>query len=207
MHLLPKRDKGATVYRRILWILMALLLLTAACGESGDDSPPPEATSSASADAGEPASTEPGAETTPTPTTQAEEPAEESGGGEVVGSATLTIGDETWTFDQVAFCANPPVEPKDESFVLIAKQGDLQLIVRINDDTGAQRLEGEGVYDTIDFTNIADPTLGVWLASSQADGEQFLVVEGLTVTASANFDDLRTTEFDNVPGTLAAPCP
>ena len=36
---------------------------------------------------------------------------------------------------------------------------------------------------------------------------QFIVVEGRSVTASAGFDDLRTTEIEQTAGTLEVTCP
>ncbi|MFQ5967041.1 MAG: hypothetical protein ACE5MI_05455 [Acidimicrobiia bacterium] len=190
-------------------VALVVLVLASSCGGTADEPPgavQPQATTE------RPEVTEPATPSEPAeePEAPTEGPAEEPGEepvGDGVGSATLTIGDETWTFDKVDFCALPPVEPKDSSFVLIGKLGDWQLIAEIHDDTGAQRLEGEGVYDTIDHQNLADGTLGLWSASSQASGQQFLVVEGLSVTASATFDDLRTTEIEETPGTLDATCP
>lgn len=191
--------------RRLLFAFIALSLAISACAGDTDEGTTPEETQ-ITEEADQPTVTTSGEEQPETITTTTTT-AEKAGAAEGDRGATLTIGDESWTFDAVAFCANPPTEPQDESFVLVATQDDLQLIVRVNDDSGEQRLEGEGVYDTIDFTNTVDPTQGAWMASSQTTGEQFVQVEGDTVAASASFDDLRTTEFDELPGMLSATCP
>lgn len=190
---------------RILWIMMVLALVSSACGDDDEaTAPAPETTATTAApnDSGpeEPATTT----TQAAATTQPEEPTTDSGGGDSAGGATLTIGDETWTFDKVDFCAVPPADPATTSLILIANQSDWQLIAETIDDSGAQRLEGDGVYDRISFQNNADPTQS-WLANNEAAIEKFIVVDGDAVTASTNFDAV-TGLSDDTPGTLEATC-
>lgn len=63
------------------------------------------------------------------------------------------------------------------------------------------------MWDSIDFVNTADPTLNLWLASSENSGEPFVVVDGSSVTASAMFVDMRTNDLEGIGGTLEATCP
>lgn len=190
--------------RKLSTVLVVLTLATGACG--GDD-----AVSSGSADAtttvpddDEPDSTgtaDVAAEsTTPPPATTSPT----GSASDESGSATLTIGDETWSFDRVEFCGKP-ASPDTSSFVLIAKLEDWQLIAEVIDGTGAQRLEGDAVYDTISFQNNRDPTLS-WLANLEAAEVKFMVIDGPSVTASTTFDAV-TGLSDDTPGTLEAICP
>ena len=185
---------------------MALLLLSAACGGDDDEAASPSETTSTAAVADEPTTTgatqAPATETEAPATTQPEEPAEET--GDAVGSAVLTIGDETWTLDSVEFCGMT-TSPETVSFALIAKQDDWTLFVEVNDDSGARRLEGDGVYDTINFQNNADPTQS-WLANNEAAEVKFIVIDGPSVTANTTFDAV-TGLSDDTPGTLEATCP
>ena len=194
--------------RMLSIVLVVVTLAAAACGN--DDG---EATGSSTAtvvEAAGPTTTGPGeiaaGDTTQAPTTtQSDEPAaEESGGEDGAGGATLTIGDETWTFDGVDFCGKP-ASPDTSSFVLIAKLGEWQLIAEVVDDSGAQRLEGDGVYDMISFQNNSDPTLS-WLANLEAAEVKFIVIDGSSVTANTTFDAV-TGLSDDTPGTLEATCP
>lgn len=188
--------------RRFVLGLLALGLVIAACGGDSDEATSPDETEATEPDE-QTTSTEAEAEETTSPSSTEPEEAQEDDAA--MTGATLTIGGETWTFEEVAFCADPPEEPP-EALVLIAHSGDYQLIVRVIDDSGEQRLEGDGVYDQIDFAFNPDPTQGVWMASSQGGGERFITLEDSTVTATASFDDLRTTEVEEIPGTLTAGC-
>ena len=190
---------------RILWIMLVLALVSSACGDDDEATAPASETTATTAASGESPPPEPATTTTQAPaTTQPEEPSTDSGGGVDTGGATLTIGDETWTFDKVDICAVPPADPATTSLILIANQGDWQLIAETIDDSGTQRLEGDGVYDRISLQNNADPTQS-WLANNEAAIEKFIVVDGDTVTASTNFDAV-TGLSDDTPGALEATC-
>lgn len=76
------------------------------------------------------------------------------------------------------------------------------------DDSGQERLEGEGVIYEVYITDIEDfedPAVD-WGAIGPAD--QIIVrIDGDQVTAEGEFDDLRTDlEIEAVPGTLDATC-
>lgn len=76
------------------------------------------------------------------------------------------------------------------------------------DDSGQERLEGEGVIYEVYITDIEDfedPAVD-WEATGPAD--QIIVrIDGDQVTAEGEFDDLRTDlEIEAVLGTLDATC-
>ena len=200
-----------------------LLLIGAACSGDADssDSPDPTATSGVSDGATEPASTDVADAPTEAPTEAAtEEPDGEGGDG--VGSAMLTIGDDTWEFDSVTFCTTREQEDGTISFVTLSRQGEFRLLVKITDPSGERRLEGDGVWDSIDLQFTEGSFVRVFVAGSEAAGAQFLLFDGssersqlgdrnlsgVVITASANFDDqVRTNEIEEIPGTLAVTCP
>lgn len=181
---------------RSLVVAVIAGLVLVACGGDGDSADP----TSSSVEATATTST-----TTATTTTPPDDPvAEEPGSDDGAGGATLTIGDETWTFDSVEFCGKP-VSPDTSSFVLIAKLGEWQLIAEVHDDSGEQRLDGDGVYDTINFQNNGDPTQS-WLANLEAAEVKFIVIDGSSVTANTTLNAV-TGLSDDTPGTLEATCP
>lgn len=135
------------------------------------------------------------------------------GGGNVDnGSATLTIGDETWEFGEFG-CAfgyeatQTQVYSFSSSAVGNSEGASVQLQAEIMDDTGQERFEGEGVLYMVyiqDFENFDDPTVD-WEARGPAD-VVVVNIDGDDVTAEGVFDDLRTAEIEQVPGTLTATC-
>ena len=133
------------------------------------------------------------------------------------GSATLTIGDETWEFDGV-FCAFSPEESRSDrvSFTMSAfgeaENGNrTQLDATIQDPDEEGRYEGEGVIHSVSLNDIDDfenPAVG-WSALSGflGTGEPFIEIDGDTVRAEATFDnELTDLEVEQVPGTLEASC-
>lgn len=194
----------------------AVALLVAACGTPTlTEGVPPEAQTTVppEAEPGDAATSTspPTGETTEAPdAAPTEEPFQEPAGGAGVGGATLAIGDNTWSFDQVRFCTMEP-DNQTFSFFMIAEQDGIQLVAWVNDPAGERRLEGEGVWDLIQLVEPPQTFEGYevvpgWIASSEASGERFIVLDGLSVTASANFDDFAG-EFEQTPGTLQATCP
>jgi len=186
---------------RTVSIVVALVVVVAACGDAADES---AETTSPIAVPDETTQTS-GQEATNSTTKSAAATEPESADDAVtVSGAVLTIGDEEWSFDEVQFCGEP-TEPVTTSFLLIATDGDWQLFVEVRDDTGERRLEGDGVYDTINFQNNADPTK-TWLANLEASTERFIVINGDSVTVDTDFDAV-TGLSDDTPGTLSATCP
>lgn len=184
-------------------IILVVALVVSACGGGSDTATTEEVeptTAAPSATAEQESATDSAAQAT----SAAEEPATTATAAAAGSGATLTIGDETWSFDTVSLCAVPPADPATTSLILIAKQGDWQLIAEVIDATGAQSLEGDGVYDRISLQNNADPTQS-WLANNEGAVEKFIVVDGNTITASTTFDAV-TGLSDDTPGTLEADC-
>lgn len=178
----------------------ALFVVVAACGNSADETV--DATSTVSVDETTQAAGQDAATST-TASVAGTEP-EPDGEAVTVSGAVLSIGDEEWTFDEVQFCGEP-TEPATTSFLLLATQGEWQLFVEVNDETGERRLEGDGVYDTINLQNNGDTTK-TWLANLEASTERFIVIDGTSVTVDTNFDAV-TGLSDDTPGTLTATCP
>lgn len=187
--------------RLLVAIVLAIALTATACSSDADNTTTTKGDTDQLTATAEATTTTTEALTTTLP----DEPAaEEPGSGANSGSAMLTIGDETWNFDRVELCGKP-ASPDTSSFVLIAKLEDWQLIAEVVDQSGAQRLEGDGVYDTISFQNNGDPTLS-WLANLEAAEMKFIVIDGSSVTASTTFDAV-TGLSDDTPSTLEATCP
>lgn len=132
-------QKETVSLRKLSTVLVVLTLVTGACGGVDSASPGSAETAATVARDDEPDSTGTSdvaaVNTTQAPATTP--PA--AAAGDESGSATLTIGNETWSFDRVEFCGKPD-SPDTSSFVLIAKLGDWQLIAEVIDGTGAQRL-------------------------------------------------------------------
>lgn len=129
------------------------------------------------------------------------------------GAATLTIGDETWEFDsfQCAF-GYDATQSQIFSFSSNAFGEDgggarVQMQANIQDDSGQERYEGEGViYDVTidDIENFQDPSVA-WEARGPAN-DVTVEIDGDRVTAQGVFDDLLTDPIEEIPGTLDATC-
>jgi len=131
-----------------------------------------------------------------------------------MGSATLTIGDETWEFDEFG-CAFGYDATQSETYSFSSNSfgehsdgSRVQMQANIEDDTGQERYEGAGVIYTVDINdieNFEDPSVA-WEARGSA--ETIVVrIDGNRVTAEGVFDDLLTDlEIEEVPGTLVATC-
>ena len=126
---------------------------------------------------------------------------QESEGG---GSATLTVGGETWEFDSV-LCAFGPEEIGQEGaeFVLSSIQDGLQLYASI-DSFG----HSVSLNDIQDFEN-PSVSLSADSFTAQATGgpEEFVEVDGKDISATASFIDDTTDSFEGTEGTLTATCP
>jgi len=133
------------------------------------------------------------------------EEAEEAQAAEGGGSAELTVGEETWSFDSV-LCAFGPEEIGDPEaeFALSAIQDGLQLYVSIDGFGHSVSLD--------DIDDFEDPSVG-WtaggpVAALAGDAEEFVQVDGRQVQAEAEFVDSREGMASaSAPGTLVATCP
>jgi hypothetical protein len=193
------------------WLVIASVVLGAACGGDDDGEGETDAPAAASADEV--------AEGAPDDAPEGENgddsaPAQQAGDR---GSATLTIGEQTWTFDSY-YCATGARETRNDrvSFSSGATGSPdgvrLQLDASIQDPSEEDRLEGDGVIHSVTLNDIEDfenPTAG-WSAVSGIVGESnaFIQVSDGRVTAEAVFDDeLTDGVIEEVPGTLEATCP
>ena len=191
----------------ILPVLAMLLLigaLAAACssdddGDTGDTDP--TATATESADDGDGDGGDGG-----------------SGGGGGSGSATLTVDEESWSFEGI-FCAFSPEEAGNDrvSFTMsatgeTAEGVRTQLDATIQDPDEQGRYEGEGVIHSVSLNDVEDfenPAVA-WSALTGlfGEGEWTIQVDGKSVTAEATFDDERTDDqIEEVAGSLVGTCP
>jgi len=181
------------------WRILATTVLIAtlfafACGDDddGDDGngdTTPEATEPAE-NGDEPEPTEP------------EEPANgDTDGG---GSATLTVGDETYSFSnyECAFgedeTGNTDVEFSSQAFGESATGAQTQLTVDITLGIHAVNLD--------DIDNFEDPSVS-WSAESGITGDFEIQIDGNEISAEANFLDGTTDDIETTPGTFSGTCP
>ena len=130
------------------------------------------------------------------------------------GSASLTIGDETWEFDEFG-CAfgydateSQVYSFSSNSFGEHSNGARVQMQANIRDDTGQERIEGDGVIYEVDINDIDDfqnPAVS-WEARGPA-ATIVVRIDGDHITAEGVFDNLLTDgEMEAVPGTLDATC-
>ena len=180
-------------------VIIGAVLLLAACGGTGAEANPgsseaPATTLGAGGGAEEPVVTT-AAEEVP-----AEQPAQESPqppASPGSGSATLTVGGETWQFDSV-LCAfgEQQIGQEGAEFVLSAIDNGLQLYATI-DSYG----HSVSLNDIEDFENPS-----VSLESDWSTGE-FIELSGKQVRATALFVDYTSDSLAGTEGTLVAVCP
>jgi hypothetical protein len=133
------------------------------------------------------------------------------------GSATLTIGDETWEFSSFGCAFGYDATRTDDYSFSSSAFGEhsngnrVQMQAEIQDGTGQERIEGAGVVYTVYINDIEDfenPAVD-WQARGEAPPAGNIVVQinGDRVTAEGLFDD-KLTELvvEEVPGTLDATC-
>ncbi len=111
------------------------------------------------------------------------------------GSATLVVGDQTWTFGPV-LCAFGPDEIGQEGaeFVLSAIQDGMQMYVSIDDF---------GEFITLDdVTDFENPSVGIGSSGGMA-----IEIDGKSVRAEGEFFDNVAGGFDTITGTFEATCP
>jgi hypothetical protein len=137
------------------------------------------------------------------------------------GSATLTIGEETWEFDSFGFAFGHDATQSDlfsfssNSFGEHSNGARVQMQAEIEDPTSQGRYEGDGVIYTVYITDIEDfmnPSVD-WESTSREipgvmpSGQTVVHIDGNHITAEGLFDDQLTEDvFEQVPGTLDATC-
>lgn len=112
------------------------------------------------------------------------------------GAATLTVGADTYSFDKVLCAFDSETGNEDFDFSLSAIGDGMQLSV----DSGPTYGDNISLDDIEDFDN---PKVG-W----SSDGDGFLTIDGLDVSAAADFIDTTDETLQTVEkGELAATCP
>ena len=121
------------------------------------------------------------------------EDAQDQAGG---GSATLTIGSDTYSFDGALCAFDSETGNEDFDFSLSAIGDGMQLSV----DSGPTYGDNITLDDIEDFDN---PKVG-W----SSDGDGFLTIDGLDVSGEADFIDTTDETLQTVEnGELVATCP
>lgn len=178
---------------RPLALVSALMLVLAACGGSEADPEVP---------ADLPAATVPSMDTVPTNQEELEEMVEDmtenleatqaAQGG---GSATLTVGDQTWDFESV-LCAFGEDEIGQEGAELVVSslQDGLQFYVSIDSFGHMVSLD-----DIADFEN---PSVSLYTSD-----DDFIQVDGKDISGEAGFMDSNSDSFDTVDGSFQVTCP
>ncbi len=188
-----------------LRMLVALVVMLAACGGGDGDSGPAETpTTAAETQATDRTTVAPSGselqETADALTENLQEVQDAQGGG----SATLTVGDRSWTFDNV-LCAFGEAEigQAGAEFVLSSIQDGLQLYASI--DSFGQSVT---LNDIEDFQNPSvSLTAGSFTTAITGGPEEFIEVNGKEIRAGAPFVDDLADSFDGIDGTLEATCP
>ena len=126
------------------------------------------------------------------------------------GSATLTIGDQTWEFDNF-LCAFGHEATQSSTFSFTTNSSGefdgvrVQMQATIEDQDSAGRYEGAGTVHRIDFDDVSDfenPSLSWAMNTPDA-----ISIDGYEVTANGTFDDQLTDGVQEaIPGTLQATC-
>ena len=111
------------------------------------------------------------------------------------GSATLTVGDQSWTFDTV-LCAfgEDEIGQEGAEFVLSSLQDGMQMYASIDSFGHLVSLD--------DIEDVENPSV-----SLSSTGDTSIMIDGNTVTAEAEFFDNTTDSLDTVTGTFTATCP
>ncbi len=202
---------------------LTLALALQACGDDGasDDAPAAATAENAEESTSEDAMT---TETTEGDTAGTEEDPEQTGDDEESegavagpgggGSATLTIGDMVYEFDNY-YCVSGADTGNSRVSFSSGAMGEVdgvrvQLDASIQDPSEQGMTEGEGTLHSVtldDIEDFEDPSVS-WAAVTGFVGAPSWVVvsDGSTVTVEAAFDDGTTDEIEEVPGTLEASC-
>ena len=172
--------------------VIAVALLIAGCGDdsggsvdengaSGDNAAPLDATADAT-----------DLEESVDDLTEDLEQQQQAQGG---GTATLTVGDQTWTFAPL-LCAFGVDQTGQEGteFVLSSIQDGMQMYAAVDSFGHSISID--------DIENFETPSV-----SLSTTGDGFISIDGKNVTADAEFIDGTTDDFSSTPGQFSATCP
>lgn len=186
-----------------------LALASAACG-SGETADTPDDTSTETT-----AATGSGDEATTTaPADDSTTTAPTGSGSEGAGSATLTVGDQVFTFDNY-YCRVGAANTQNANISFSSGAfGEVdgnraQLDASIYDGDGQDRMEGDGVIASVTFNDVADfdnPKVSLSAESGMQATPVVFEFDGSTLRVETTFDDGLTDEMDEIPGVLEATC-
>ena len=189
-------------------LLAAIALALTACGGSDDG----EATTTVAADSSS-ATTQPA--DSPDTTAGKETATTSAGSTAGPGSATLTVGDVTYEFDNYYCLAGPDNTGNDRVSLSSGAMGRIdevrvQLDASIQDPDEEGRMEGEGTIQSVSLNDIEDfenPSVALEAVTGfLGEPDWTIEYDGSTVTVEAEFDDTTTDEIETIPGTLQATC-
>jgi len=131
------------------------------------------------------------------------------------GSATLTVGDQTWEFDNY-YCVRG-IENTGNSRVSFSSGAfgefngvNTQLDATILDMDELSSMEGDGTIHSVtieDIDNVENPIVSLSAQSGFFGTPAYeIAYDGNIVTAETVFDDDMTEEIEAIPGTLTAVC-
>ena len=176
----------------IAGFLAVALVLSPACSDSADEQPVPQANEA--------------------PDNTGDEP--DVGGDSGSGWATLTIGSESWTVDNVR-CTLSFEDANSPSFRMSGRTETAEgvrvlLDAIIQDPKGERRYAGDGVIYIISIDDIGDfenPAVG-WSSMKFGHSPDTIQVDGKSVTAETTFYNTLTDDvLEETPGRLEGICP
>ena len=185
-------------------LIVLALVLTACGGESAGSDDTVVGTEGASAE---------------TTAAQSESGSEESSDGAAEsgptgpGSATLTIGDQVYEFDNY-YCAEGAENTRNDSIPFSSgafgevEGSRAQLDASMYDSERRDNMEADGVSFSVSLNDIDDfenPVVS-WSDSFFADEPPVFDYDGSTLRIEAVFDDELTDEMEQIPGVLEATC-
>ena len=129
------------------------------------------------------------------------------------GSATLTIGDQVYTFDNY-YCAEGSENTRNDSVPFSSgafgevEGSRAQLDASMYDPDQQDSMDAEGVSFSVTLNDIDDfenPVVS-WADSFFAEEPPVFEYDGATLRVEAQFDDELTEEMEQIPGVLEAIC-
>lgn len=126
------------------------------------------------------------------------------------GSATLTIGEQTWQFDRFLCAFGHDATKSDVYSFTSDTRGDyegvrVQVQANIRDESGQGRFEGADLSHQVylqDVTNLEDQSIHLSFIAPEG-----ILITGDTLVAEGLFDDeLTELVVEEIPGTLNATC-